>query len=116
MENKNYIQLEIKNNLAKPAAVIILAGQWNPNNQANATELYEYDLSAETFIGVTQLQLFYYEVGSVILKSQTVPMTNGSIAQVAAALNSLNMGLWFTNSNMVYTYSFKYIFDNLTLS
>jgi len=112
----NQISLEIKNNLSNPSGVLVMNNLFNPNNQANATNYYEWDLSTESFIGVSSITITYYNVGSLIPIIKTTPLFQLNVNGVADSLSLLNMGFFFSSGNLVYTYNDNYVFGNIVIS
>lgn len=113
IKRKQVIPLEIKNNINKDAGVYILNAPYNPNNQANATQYYEYNLAAETFVGTTQVDLTYFLAGSFSALSARVSLPSNNVVGVVRALNTLNLGLWFNSGSLVYTYNDNFVFNKL---
>lgn len=116
MTPQSTITLEIKNNTKYPIGVLLMNGIFNPNNQANAINFYDWNLFSETFVGVTMVTLKYYVVGNPTLQTATLPLQNKSVAGVVATLSTLNIGFFFSEFNLVYTYNDNYVFSDLILS
>lgn len=113
---QSVIALEIKNNTNYNLGVLLMNGLFNPNNQANAKEFYDWNLALETFVGVNYVTLQYYIVGNPNLQIVTVALQNKSVAGVAATLSTLNLGFFFSAANLVYTYNANFVFSDIVLS
>jgi hypothetical protein len=106
------ITLKVQNNVRFQANVPILGGVQDPTNgQVNSNTLYEWDLSTETFVGITTVSLIVATVTNPTF--QTYTQTVGavtSVEQVVDILNSFNVGLfnfsgttiWITNGINIY--------------
>lgn len=103
---KNQIALQIKSNLSFVAEVSLMNAYYNPNSQQNNGDYsYVFDLSTETFVGVSQVTLDYYTTNISIITSINKPLLNNSIAGVVNALNSCGVGLFFYSGTTIYTYN-----------
>lgn len=103
---KNKIALQIKSNLPFAADVSIMNAFYNPNSQQpNGDYSYVFDLSTETFIGVSQVTLDYYTTNISIITSINKPLLNNSIAGVIDALNSCGVGVFFYSGTTIFTYN-----------
>ena len=118
MKNKanNQISLQITNNLPYAAGLLIMNAPYNPNNQSNAKNYYEWDLITETFVGVNLITLNFYLADSIVLQTIQTPLLNNSIAGVVNALTSLNMGFFFNKESLIFTFNDNFIFESIIIS
>ena len=93
-----------------------MGGTQDPSNgQANSTLFYEYDLTAETFIGTVGVSI---EASTTINPTIFTYTTNGDITDVGMvlkALNSLNLGIFNRIGNTIFIVDRINIFGNLTI-
>ena len=113
---KQDISLQVVNNNFYATKFSLLGGTQDPSNgQANSTIFYEYDLTAETFIGTVGVSIQASTVTNPTVFTYT---TNGDITDVGAvlnALNSLNLGIFNRGGNSIFIIDRINIFGNLTI-
>lgn len=114
---KDNITLKIQNNLQFNANVPILGGvQDTASGQVNSGTLYEYDLSAETFFGITSLSLTVTTVTNPtaqIFVKKEAQIT--SIKQVVEILNTFNVGVFNYSNEIIFITNSYYQYGTLTL-
>lgn len=111
---KNQIYLEVINHLPSPVQISLMGDPFNPgNDQLNATNRYEWDMTGETFIGVTQV---YLSVGSSIsgpFNAEFKPFSGSTFADLVAVLTSFGYGAFFYTGTTVYTYMNNNVFFDI---
>ena len=109
------INIQVKNNLDRNANFSLLGGtQDSTNGQANATILYEWDLSSETFINKECVEIQARSTQNSNLETFTVSNPDGEIDNAQTVVNLLNTLLigefnlkdgniiWIINNDNVY--------------
>lgn len=113
----NSINLKIKNNTSLTQVINIL-GITTPYFYANVSDtIYEWDLSTEDFLAVTNVLISYNLVAppfSLFLPNAT--FTNYSIQGVVDTLNSFGIGLFNYSGTTIYVSSSIYNFGKLVIS
>ena len=108
------IVLKIKNNTNFTQPVEILSALSSPYTANNSTSFYTFDLSTETFAGITGVRIYYFINPNVIpITSQLIPLTTLSIAGIVDALNTLGLGLFSYDGTTIYTTSNSYDFQDI---
>jgi hypothetical protein len=103
------IVLKIKNNTNFTQPVEILSALSSPYTANNSTNFYTFDLSAETFVGITGVRINYYINPSILgIWSPVVQLTTLSIAGIVDALNSLGLTIFNYNGTTIYGSSDAY--------
>ena len=108
---KTQINLEIVNNSNLTQEVSILGVIKNQNSANNLSNQYVFDLSTETFSGITTANIRYKIIPSAtIITSPSVPLKTLSIQGVVDALNTLNLGVFYSENSLIYVLSDTYNF------
>lgn len=114
---KDNITLKIQNNLKYKANVPILGGVQEPTNgQVNSGTLYEYDLTAETFFGITTVSLIVttiFNPNPQVFIRESLNVT--SIKQVVDILNTFNVGVFNYSGNIIWITNSINQYDKLGL-
>lgn len=114
---KSDISLQIQNNLNRRAKFSILGGTQDPSNgQANARTLYEWDLTTETFANTTVLSIEASTVTNPSVITYEVSNPDGAIEDletVVRLLNTLNLGVFNLDGNVVWIVDDINVFGNL---
>jgi hypothetical protein len=113
MSQKDLIALEIKNNSSLPIDIKMLQGV-NSSNLYSSKNLYEYNFSAADYTSIIGLTIIYYlasEPLTILQKNASVLQKN--IQGVVDALNSMGIGIFFSNGNIIYSYSDVYIYSTI---
>lgn len=114
---KSDISLQIENNLNRNVKFSILGGTQDPSNgQANARTIYEWDLSAETFANTTVLSIEASTVTNPTVITYEVSNQDGAITDletVVRLLNTLNLGVFNLDGNVVWIVDDINVFGNL---
>ena len=112
---KTQINLKIKNNTSFSQPVEILSALSSPYTANNAKSFYTFDLSAETFVGITGVTLNYNVVPNVTaIQSLTIPLVTLSVAGVVDALNTLGLSIFNYSGTTIYASSDAYIFNYIS--
>jgi hypothetical protein len=111
------IVLKIKNNTNFTQPVEILSALSSPYTANNSTSFYTFDLSTETFAGITGVRIDYSINPDVFgISSPVVPLTTLSIAGIVDALNTLGLTIFNYSGTTIYGSSDAYTFiDMVTL-
>lgn len=108
------IILRIKNNTNLTQPVEILSALSNPYSASNSTNLYTWDLSTETFAGITSIQLGYTIVGDPFgLNTPVIPLATLSVAGVVDALNTTGLAIFQYDGAFIYASSDTYVLNGL---
>jgi len=114
---KSDISLQIKNNLNRTATFSILGGTQDPSNgQANAKTIYEWDLTAETFANTTVVRIEASTIDNPVIINYEVQNQDGAITDletVVRLLNTLNLGVFNLDGNIIWIIDDINIFGNL---
>ena len=111
---KTEIILRIKNNTNLPQPVEILSALGNNFSASNATNLYTWDLSSETFSGITSVQLGYTLHGDGFgLSTPILPLSSLSIQGIVNALNTTGLAIFQYSGTNIYASSNVYDFNAL---
>lgn len=115
---KQDISLQIQNNNFYPTKFSLLGGTQDPSNgQANSTIFYDYDLTAETFIGTFGVSIEASTITNPTIFTFTTNQYGAitDVQMVLEALNSLNLGIFNRIGNTIYIIDRINIFGNLTI-
>ena len=114
---KSDISLQIKNNLNRTATFSILGGTQDPSNgQANAKTIYEWDLTAETFANTTVVTIEASTIDNPTIINYEVQNQDGAITDIETVvrlLNTLNLGVFNLDGNIIWIIDDINIFGNL---
>lgn len=108
---KSSINLKITNNVNAELPISILGVVPNPNELNNINTVYEFDMSGET---LTALSWFFVYQDSMFPAISIEHFFNGitpTFQGYVDALNSLNVGFFTYNGNIIYMFSNNYIGD-----
>ena len=113
------ISLQIKNNLNRKATFSLLGGTQDPSNgQANAKTLYDWDLTAETFANTNVLTIEASTITNPTVITYEVVNQDGAITDlqtVVRLLNTLNLGVFNLDGNVVWILDDINIFGNISI-
>jgi hypothetical protein len=115
---KQDISLQVENNNFYPLRFSLLGGTQDPSNgQANSTIFYEYDLTAETFIGTFGVSIEASTITNPTVFTYTTNQHGAvtDVKMVLKSLNSLNLGIFNIEGNRIYIIDRINIFGNLTI-
>jgi hypothetical protein len=110
------INLRVVNNTALPQPVSMLQIVANPNTANNNNILYEFNFSAQSYVGVTNVNINISNTSNPAIVTYNAPVTSQSIQGVVDALNSLNQGLFSYSGTTIYVSSNYYIYSNISIS
>jgi hypothetical protein len=107
---KTEISLRIKNNTNLSQPVSILSALGNPYSASSSTTMFTWDLSTETFAGITSVYIGYsiLPIMGGGLLSATVPLPTLSIAGVVSALNTTGLAIFQQDGYNIYATSNTY--------
>mgnify|MGYP003633015883 FL=1 len=113
------ISLQIKNNLNRKVTFSLLGGTQDPSNgQANAKTLYDWDLTAETFANTNVLTIEASTITNPTVITYEVVNQDGAITDlqtVVRLLNTLNLGVFNLDGNVVWILDDINIFGNISI-
>lgn len=107
------INLNITNNTPFVQRVSILGGNQDPE-ATNPSTLYQWDLSSENYIGVTNTTLGL--IGSTPNIYEVLDKKVDNIQDVVDNLNSFGLGTFMIQGNIIYIFSDTYVFGKIDLS
>lgn len=111
---KSEIILRIKNNTNLTQPVEILSALGSPYSSSSSTNLYTWNLTTETFAGITSVQLSYSLAGSGFgLLTPVLPLVTLSIAGIVSALNTTGLAIFQNDGAIIYASSDIYDFSGL---
>jgi hypothetical protein len=110
---ESQINLRVVNNTALPQPVSILGIVPNSNTANNNNLLYEYDLTGQSFVGVTSVSIIISNTSNPSAIVYTAPVTSQNISGLVTALNTLNQGLFAYSGATIYVSSNFYIYQKL---
>ena len=110
------ISLKVKNNTNLPQPVVMFNSLPNVNASNNNHTLYEFDLSAETFVGITTVQLAYTVIPNPTTLFLISPLTSLTISGVVDVLNSFGLVLFQYSGTTIYAYTDIYNLMNIVTS
>jgi surface protein len=110
---KSQINLRVVNNTALPQPVSIMGIVANINTANNSNLLYEFNLTGQSFIGITNININISNTSNPTIVLYSAQVLTQSIQGVVDALNTLNQGLFFYSGNIVYVSSSYYIYGTL---
>ena len=113
---KSQINLRVVNNTALPQPVSILGVVANINSANNSNLLYEFNLTGQSFIAITNVNINISNTSNPTIVVNSAQVLTQSIQGVVDALNSLNQGLFFYSGNIVYVSSSYYIYSSISIS
>lgn len=109
------INLKIANNTALAQPVSILGIVPNDNTANNNNLLYEYDLTGQSFVGITNVQIIIENIVTLNPINYSAVVFTQSIQGVVDALNTLNQGIFLYSGTIIYVTSDYYIYGKMTL-
>lgn len=113
---KDSIALKITNDTTFKATIPIMGGN-NDKGQVNSNILYDYDLTLETFIGVTSVTIQVSTITNPVIQNYSITNTNvDSVKRVVDLLNTLNVGIFNYQGDIIWITSNVNIYGNLILS
>jgi hypothetical protein len=110
------INLKVVNNTALPQPVSILGIVPNQNSANNNNILYEFNFSAQSYVGVTNVNINISNTSNPTIVVYSAPVTTQSIQGVVDALNTLNQGLFSYSGTTIYVSSNYYIYSSISIA
>jgi surface protein len=110
------INLRVINNTALPQPVSILSIVPNQNTANNNNLLYEFNLSGQSFFGVTNVNINISNTSNPTVVVYNAQVLSQSISGVVSALNTLNQGLFSYYGSTIYVSNNYYIYGNLNVT
>jgi surface protein len=111
---KDTINIRVVNNTAFAQSVNLLGGTSDPLGIPPHL-LYQWDLSGETYFGTVTVDIVISSTANPTPVTYTVPVDGFNIEAVAFALNTLNLGNFQVNGNIIYVTNDFYIYGALTV-
>jgi surface protein len=111
---KDTINVRVVNNTAFTQSVNLLGGTSDPLGIPPHL-LYQWDLSGETYFGTVTVDIVISSTANPTPIIYTVPVDGYNIQAVAFALNTLNLGNFQVNGNIIYVSNDFYIYGALTV-
>jgi len=113
---ESQINLKVVNNTALPQPVSILSIVANSNSANNSNNLYEFDLTGQSFVGITNVNINISNTSNPSVVVYSAPVTTQSIQGVVDALNTLNQGIFSYSGSTIYVSSSYYIYSNISIA
>jgi streptogramin lyase len=113
---KSQINLRVVNNTALPQPVSILGVVANTNSANNSNILYQFNLTGQSFVGVTNVNINISNTSNPSVVVYSAPVTTQSIQGVVNALNTLNQGIFSYSGSTIYVSSSYYIYSNISIA
>jgi len=120
MKQKQII-LQVQNNMSIQAPISLFGGMFDPNgNTVNTHNRWAWDISAQTYVGLSLFQLQYRRVGVIPYTTISMPVP-GNFADVIRILNLQGLGTFWAVSLilpplMIYTMSDTLQFNQLSIA
>lgn len=115
---KESISLKVKNNLNRVVKIPVMGGTQDPSNgQANATTLYEFDLSSENFIGIQSVSILVSTITNstpVLYEKNSINISNTK--DVVDILNDFNVGVFNYQGTTIFINNDINIYGRIVLS
>jgi hypothetical protein len=112
---ESQINLKITNNTALAQPVSILGVIPNNNTANNNNLLYQYDLTGQSFVAITNVQIIIENIVTLNPINYSAVVTTQNIQGVVDALNTLNQGIFSYSGAIIYVTSDYYIYGKMTL-
>ena len=112
---KGQINLRVVNNTALPQPVSILGVVANNNSANNSNILYEFNLTGQSFTGITNLNISISNTSNPTVVVNSAQVLTENIQGVVDALNTLNQGIFSYSGNIIYVSSSYYIYGALEI-
>ena len=109
------INIKIRNNTSLEQSVSLFGVIPNPNSANNTNNLYSFDLSGQDFTYVYGVSVSYYTTQNPSSITVTATTDNQTIQGITDALNTLNIGLFSFEGNIIYVSSSFYVYTNLEI-
>lgn len=113
---ESQINLRVVNNTSLPQPVSILGVVENSNSANNSNILYEFNLTGQSFVGITTVNINIANTSNPTIVVYTAPVTTQSIQGVVDALNTLNQGIFSYSGTTIYVSSDYYIYSNISIA
>ena len=109
------INIKIRNNTSLEQSVSLFGVIPNPNSANNTNNLYSFDLSGQDFTYVYGVSVSYYTTQNPSSITVTATTDNQTIQGITEALNTLNIGVFSFEGNIIYVSSSFYVYTNLEI-
>jgi surface protein len=109
------INIKIRNNTSLEQSVSLFGVIPNPNSANNTNNLYSFDLSGQDFTYVYGVSISYYTTQNPSSITVTATTDNQTIQGITEALNTLNIGVFSFEGNIIYVSSSFYVYTNLQI-
>ena len=109
------INIKVRNNTLIEQSVSLFGVIPNPNSANNTNNLYCFDLSGQDFTYVYGLSISYYTTQNPSSITVSATTDNQTIQGITDALNTLNIGVFSFEGNIIYVSSSFYVYTNLQI-
>lgn len=118
MRGNKFIQIAliVTNHLPMQMTVPIMANQTFNSRPCFIKNYYSWDLSTETYLGLTSLQFFYKASASPVFTSTTIAFSGNNIGDVCAAMNSFGVGEFYVSGSTLFAFSDVWVYADLILA
>lgn len=113
---ESQINLRVVNNTSLPQPVSILGVVASSNSANNSNILYEFNLTGQSFIGITSVNINIANTSNPTIVVYTATVTTQSIQGVVDALNTLNQGIFSYSGSTIYVSSDYYVYSNISIA
>ena len=109
------INIKITNNTSLEQSISLFGVVPNPDSANNANKIYSFDLSSQDFTYVYGVSISYYTTQNPSSITLTATTDNQTIQGITDALNTLNIGVFSFEGNIIYVSSSFYVYTNLQI-
>jgi surface protein len=109
------INIKITNNTSLEQSISLFGVVPNPDSANNANKIYSFDLSSQDFTYVYGVSISYYTTQNPSSITLTATTDNQTIQGITDALNTLNIGVFSFEGNIIYVSSSFYVYTNLEI-
>jgi surface protein len=109
------INLKLTNNTPLNQEVSIFGVIANPNTANNINNLYQFDLTGQSFVAINSVSITYAPTSTLYYTTATASVTTQNIQGVVDALNTLNIGVFSVLGNIINVASNLFIYQNITV-
>ena len=115
MNGNSGISLRLVNRYTKPVRLTALGSLADGNDPNGAKDVYEWDLSAETWNAVDTVQIEVKFPSASEFTTLQTSLTDLSVSGVVRALNTLSIGLFNQDGNEIYIANSNIVYGDISL-